>query len=117
MVEGTFILPILTAAVTLTSILMIVYTYIRNLSYDYKNREGVSNEQYEKWSKRIAVATIVGLISAIFLLFGVATSDPIYLSQNIDIPATLTGIGFTLFFGEIILLLFGFIALANEELR
>ncbi|WP_435067825.1 hypothetical protein [Haloplanus sp. C73] len=118
MTDIDLILSLLTATVTQTSLLLIIYTFFRRLQYDYKGREGIPNDTYQTWSKGIALATIAGLLATLSLLAGVTLADQLHINwQQPSLPATLTGTGILLFFVEVILLLLGFIYVSSEELN
>jgi len=106
-----------TASITFTSVLIILYTFIRERQYDYEKREGVSSVAYEDLSNTIVYGVMIAFGSTLALFLGVVLSDPIYLTTDATVPATLAGIGLTLLLISVLIISCAFWKLASQELQ
>jgi hypothetical protein len=111
----SYFVALLTTSITFTSLLLILYTFLRDQQYSYTKQEGVPSGVYEDLSKKTACGVKLAFISAFALFFSVILKDPIRISMKPTIPATLTGVGLLLFLLSAVIIFLEFIKLANEE--
>lgn len=117
MVATDYLIGLLTAVITFSSLLLVLYSFVRELQYQFKDDEGVFNKEYEDLSLAIAGATTISFSASILLFIGLILSDPLSFSMEPTAPATLTGIGLMLFLVSVIIIFCAFLKLTDEEHR
>lgn len=115
MVLTDYFLGILTVIITFLSILLILYTFIRELQYRYKREEGVQNSAFEDISEATARGIKFAFASTFLLIIALLLTDPLSLSREPTLPATLAGFGLALFLLSVIIIFCAFRDLTEEE--